>query len=50
MTGTDGTAEMFVNMLLATGILIGAVAVLIVVGFVVYHRTAGDRHDIENAP
>ncbi len=37
------TPEMFTNMLMATGILIGAVAVLVVIGFVVYHKTAGDR-------
>jgi hypothetical protein len=46
----QNTTEMFTNMLIATGILIGAVAVLVIVGFVVYHKTAGDRHETENAP
>ena len=50
MMGTEGTAGMFANMLMATGILIGAVAVLVALGFVVYHKTAGERHDAENAP
>ena len=43
MNDAQDTAEMFTNMLMATGILIGAVAVLVVIGFVVYHKTAGDR-------
>ena len=43
MSGAQGTDEMFTNMLMATGVLIAAVAVLVVVGLVVYHKTAGDR-------
>ncbi|MCH8810941.1 MAG: hypothetical protein IID07_03860 [Gemmatimonadetes bacterium] len=43
MSGAQSTAEMFTNMLLATGVLIAAVVVLVVVGFVVYQKTAGDR-------
>jgi hypothetical protein len=35
---------MFTGMLMATGILIGAVVVLVVLAFVVYHKTPGDRH------
>ena len=50
MIGAQNTTEMFTNMLMATGVLIGAVVVLVVIGFVVYHRTAGDRHETENAP
>ncbi len=50
MIDAQNTTEMFTNMLMATGILIGAVAVLVVVGLVVYHRTAGDEHETENAP
>ena len=50
MIGAEGKAEMFTNMLMAAGILIGTVAVLVVVGFVVYHKTAGGRHETENAP
>ena len=50
MIDAQNTTEMFTNMLMATGILIGAVAVLVIVGFVVYHKTAGDRHETENAP
>lgn len=50
MIGAQDTTEMFRNMLMATGILIGAVAILVVVGLVVYHKTAGDRRDIQNAP
>ncbi len=50
MIGAQSTTEMFANMLMATGVLIGAVVVLVVIGFVVYHRTAGDRHETENAP
>ncbi len=50
MIAAQSTTEMFANMLLATGILIGAVAILVVVGCVVYHKTAGDRHETENAP
>ena len=45
MNDAQDTAEMFTNMLMATGILIGAVAVLVVIGFVVYHKTAGDRDE-----
>ncbi len=48
MIDAQNTTEMFTNMLLATGILIGAVVVLVVVGFVVYHKTAGGRHETEN--
>ncbi len=48
MIGAQGTAEMYANMLMATGVLIGTVAVLVVVGFVVYHKTAGGRHETEN--
>ena len=43
MSGAQGTDEMFTNMLMATGVLIAAVAVLVVVGLVVYQKTAGDR-------
>ncbi len=50
MIGAQSTAEMYANMLMATGILIGAVAVLVVVGCVVYHYKAGDIHETENAP
>ncbi len=50
MIGAQNTTEMFTNMLMATGILIGAVAVLVALGFVVYHKTAGERHDAEDAP
>jgi hypothetical protein len=45
MNDAQNTAEMFTNMLMATGILIGAVAVLVVIGFVIYHKTAGDRDE-----
>ncbi len=48
MIGAQSTTEMFANMLMATGVLIGAVAVLVVVGFVVYHKTAGGRHETED--
>ncbi len=44
MIDAQSTTEMFRNMLMATGILIGAVAVIVVVGFIVYHKTAEDRH------
>ena len=47
MTGTQSTADMFANMLMATGILIGVVAILVVLGLVVYHKTAGDSHETE---
>ena len=50
MTGVQGTDEIFANMLMATGTLIGTVAALVVVGLVVYHKTAGGRHETENAP
>ena len=50
MIAAQSTAEMFANMLMATGILIGAVAVLVVIGCVVYHKTAGDRRETDNAP
>ncbi len=50
MTDAPDTTEMFTSMLMATGILIGAVAVLVALGFVVYHKTAGERHDAVNAP
>ena len=50
MIAAQSTAETFANMLMATGILIGTVAVLVAVGFVVYHKTAGDRHEAKNAP
>ncbi len=50
MIDAQDTTEMFTNMLIASGILIGAVVVLVIVGFVVYHKTAGDRHETENAP
>ncbi len=43
MNDAENTTEMFTNMLMATGVLIAAVAILVVVGFVVYHKTAGDR-------
>jgi heme/copper-type cytochrome/quinol oxidase subunit 2 len=38
MPETD-TAEMFVNMLLATGVLIGSVAAIVVISVIVYRRT-----------
>jgi hypothetical protein len=41
---------MFVNMLLATGVLIGAVAALVIAGLVVYHKTAQDRWESRDAP
>jgi hypothetical protein len=47
--GAENTTEMFRNMLIATGVLIGTVFVLVLVGFVVYHKTAGDRHETDNA-
>ena len=47
MTDAQSTAEMFTNMMLATGVLIGAGAVLVVVGCIVYHKTAGDRQETE---
>ncbi len=50
MIDAQGTAGMYANMLMATAILIGTVVVLIIVGFVVYHRTAGGGHETENAP
>ncbi len=43
MIDAQDTTEMFTNMLMATGVLIAAVVALVVVGFVVYHKTAGDR-------
>ena len=37
------TTPMFVNMLLGTAVLIGAVLAIVVAGFIVYHKTADDR-------
>lgn len=48
MIGAQSTTEMYANMLMATGILIGTVAVLVVVGFVVYHKAIGGRLETEN--
>jgi heme/copper-type cytochrome/quinol oxidase subunit 2 len=47
MSGAQDTADMFTNMLMATGVLIAAVVVLVVVGLVVYYRTLGDKHENE---
>jgi heme/copper-type cytochrome/quinol oxidase subunit 2 len=48
MTGAQDATEMYTNMLMATGILIGTVLVLVVVGLVVYYRTARDRQETED--
>ena len=50
MTGAQGAGEMYANMLMATAVLIGTVVVLVVVGFVVYHKTGGGRREAEHAP
>ncbi len=50
MTGADAASEMFANMLLATGVLIGAVVVVVVTGFVIYYRTAEDGRKTEEGP
>ncbi len=50
MDEAGGTSELMVNMILATGVLIGTVFVLVVVGFVVYHKTVGDRHSYQGEP
>lgn len=48
MTGAEATSEMFVSMLLGTGVLIGTVVFLVVAGIVVYHHSARDGQETED--
>ena len=43
MSSAQSTGEMFTNMLMATGVLIAAVVILVVVSLIVYQKTAKDR-------
>ena len=42
MISAQSTAAMYTSMLMATAVLIGTVAVLVAVGFVVYYKTDTD--------